>query len=1244
MPPLVIRLFGLSNAHQYKISIDSIIEMNGFTMTKATPKVLRSKGSTGKTVQSILCSLFARSVVGAVSAVLLVIFGLLFSTTAFAQDGDPYFASQEINNYEELAPTQGSKNDPDDLVSALNTVISLQLNGATLEEALTHISNKADLNILYGSERVDVGKEVTLETQEITAQKALEQVLQGSGLGIVAFGNRLALVDRANPEKLETLDSEQMEMRELNVSSGASGSSAAQMRFRRTQTGTITGTVTDSLSGETIPGVNVVVVETQQGASTNANGQYTISGVEVGTYTLQSSFVGYGTKTKENVVVREGETTEVNFELVEGAVALEEVVAVGYGEQERSDLTGAVSSVDGEDLQETPYASLEQSMQGKVAGTNITPYSGEPGSGMDVQIRGVGTFGNTDPLYVVDGVPMQGEDMSTISQSAIESIEVLKDASAAAIYGARASNGVVLITTESGQQGPPQVEYSGNVGIQSFTDHIPLLNSVEYAKLVNESTEAAGLPYEPAFYPADPSQNENLQHDTDWQEEAFRTAPMARQNLRISGGGENSSYMASGEYFGQKGVFVFNHFQRYSARVNTEFQLFDGNVTVGENLSVSRAENFNGGRGNDLHFSYLLGGSPTMRLNKPENEGGYGGPNAEETGVNNRANVIGRRDMRRTQENNNRLFGNAFSEISIISNLNYRFNLGLNVNWGQSQRHHRTYDMDNRQQRRAYLQQDKNESYKVTIENTLNYEEDITDNVHIDLVGGYTQESSFFEFVSGNISEFASNDLRALSAGKGTPSLSGNREEWALQSFVGRANVSLYDKYLITSTFRRDGSSRFGEQNRWGNFPSFALGWILTEENFFPDTNFLNRLKVRGSWGIIGNQQIGNYVNQTTMSTDVRYNFGNTIVNGSSVTSLGNPNLKWEETSQTDIGLDAELLSSRLELHADYFRKNTEGVLLRVPISTATGIDRNSGPFQNAASIQNTGFEFEVRWRQTVGDDGFFSISSNLSTINNKVTSLGGESAIINYVADVYPDYGGFVMTDVGLPMSSFYGWVYDGIFQSQQEIDNHATQSGAQPGDVRFKDLNGDGVINDQDRKVIGNPWPDFTYGVNVSAEYRSFDLGLGIQGVQGRDLYPALRVFLESMNGEHNQMATTTERWQPDDPSETMPRATRNDPNQNVRPSTRFLEDASYLRINNVEVGYSLPETLIEGAGLNRLRVSLRGQNLLTISGYSLYNPDTRGGEGFREISGDPLNMGVDAGAYPIPKSYQIGVEASF
>jgi len=1131
--------------------------------------------------------------------------------------------------------------------AGLNTVISVRLGQATLEEALEQISEKSGVSVVYGSDKVSVGKRIDLEVERSTAREAFDRVLQDTGLQLRTFSEEQFVVieEREASRKTNQFDSVTAAPVE-----GAPVEEVSEVRRpiepQQPQTGTIAGTVTNAETGAPLPGVNVVLAGQQRGTSTNAEGEYTISDVEAGTYTLRASFIGFATERREGVEVVAGETTEVNFGLQEQSVQMEEVVAIGYGEQERRDLTGSVSSVDESEIEGAPFANIEQSLQGKMAGVNIVANSGEPGAGMDVQVRGVGTFGNTAPLYVVDGVPMQGQDMSTLDQSAIESVEVLKDASAAAIYGARASNGVVLITTRKGEAGELQVEYSGTAGVQSFTDYIPVLGSVEYAKLVNESTEAAGLPYEPAFHPADPQQNENLQHETDWQEEAFRTAPITKQNLRVSGGDENSSYMASGQYFNQQGVFVFNHYNRYSARVNTEFELFNDRVTVGENLSLSRTENFNGGRGNDLHFSYLLGASPTMRLYDSENEGGYGGPNAEETGVNNRANVIGRRDTRRTYDWNNRLLGNAFAEIDLIGNLEYRFNLGLNVNWGQYQRHHRTYDMDNRQQRRAYLNQSKNENYQTTIENTLSYETNLYSNFDVSLLGGYTRESSYYEFISGSVSEFASNDIRALSAGKGTPSLSGNREEWAIQSFVGRANVTVYDKYLLTGTIRRDGSSRFGEENRWGNFPSFALGWRISEESFFPQTEFLNQLKLRGSWGIIGNQEIGNYVNQTTMSTDIRYNFGNNMVTGASVTSLGNPNLKWEETKQLDLGIDSEwdVSSGRVDFHLDYFQKNTDGVLLRVPISVATGVDRNNGPFQNAASIENTGLEFELGWTQPLGDEGSYNISGNLSTINNEVTSLGSGSRIINYVADVYPDYGGFVLTQEGLPMASFYGWVYDGIFQNQQEIGNHATQDGAHPGDVRFKDLNDDGVINDQDRKVIGNPWPDFTYGVNINAEYKAFDFSMAVQGVQGRDLYPALRVFLESMNGEHGQMATTKNRWQPDDPSGTMPRATRNDPNQNVRPSTRFVEDASYLRINSLEIGYSLPERWVSAVGIERSRVSIQGRNLLTITGYSLYNPDTRGGEGFRELSGNPLNMGVDAGAYPIPRVIQVGVDLAF
>jgi TonB-linked SusC/RagA family outer membrane protein len=490
---------------------------------------------------------------------------------------------------------------------------------------------------------------------------------------------------------------------------------------------------------------------------------------------------------------------------------------------------------------------------------------------------------------------------------------------------------------------------------------------------------------------------------------------------------------------------------------------------------------------------------------------------------------------------------------------------------------------------------------------------------------------------------FPADELQVIAAGVGPATLSGNEAEWALQSYFGRANVTLFNKYLFTATVRRDGSSRFGEENRFGTFPSIALGWNIDQESFMQDIGVISQLKLRGSWGQLGNQEMSNYGNQTTMSTTPQYILGTSqaVVPAAAVLTLGNPIVKWETTAQTNFGFDLGVLNDALTFSADYWVKNTTGILLKTPISSATGIYRNNGAFQNAAGVKNSGFEFLLGYKNA-GSVINYDITATLSTVKNEVTDLGGVPNIINLVENVY-QFGTYTITEVGRPMSTFYGYVADGIFQNQAEVSAHAVQSGAAPGDVRFKDLDGDNQITAKDRTYIGDPFPNFSYGLIGNISYKNLDLNLGIQGVQGKQLYNAQRAYLESMTGEFGQMSTVVNRWTGEGTSFTMPRAMRAS-RLNTRPSTRFVENASYLRLQNVQIGYSIPSEFSNKMGIQKLRVYFNGQNLLTITDYINYNPDMLGGEGYNDDSMNPLSMGVDMGSVPIPAVFLFGLQVTF
>jgi TonB-linked SusC/RagA family outer membrane protein len=1008
------------------------------------------------------------------------------------------------------------------------------------------------------------------------------------------------------------------------------------------QTGTITGTVTDSLSGESLPGVNVVVEGTAQGAATDAEGMYTISGVAPGTYTLLASFVGYANERVEDVQVVSGEETVVDIALTSAAYELDEVVAIGYGEQRRQDLTGAISSVSGEEIADLPTQGIEQALQGKAPGVNIRPSSGEPGAAALVQIRGATTFGSTNPLYVIDGMPVineaatygQPNPLSLLNPNNIESVEILKDASATAIYGTRAANGVVLIETSRGQEGTTRVSFEASGGVSQFTNTIPLLNSEQYARMVNDASQAAGD--EPPPLTQNP---EAIQQNTDWQEEAFETGSIQEYNLSISGGSENARYAVSGGLIDEKGTLPRSGYERYNVRINSDFDLHP-NLQVTQSAMLARS-NWEGGKASGGAITEMLLASPTMPVYNPENEGGFAGPTPENAGNNARENIIGTMNLVENTETQSRILGNARVDYEPLSSLSLRLNLGADVLFSEGFNFTPTWEMAARSNTTATLNESRSSQRTWLIEPTLVFDR-VFNQVHsVTATFGFTQQEEIFEVTSGNKQEFPSNALRTINAGLGQSTLQGARSEWGLRSGFGRLNYNYDGRYLLTATFRRDGSSRFGSENRWGNFPSFSLGWRISEESFMEDVSFFNNLKVRGGWGRVGNQSaIGNYEWWSTIDPVADYIFGDEIAPGATFIALGNPQLGWESTEQLNIGVDASVLDGRLSFSANYFEKDTGDLLLRVPINVTSGINRNNGPVRNIGQIENKGFEFDATYSGGAPSGFQYSVSANLSTVQNEVIELGGEqSAIIERLTIESGD--ALTRTAEGDELGAFYGWVADGLFNSEAEVEQHAEQPAAAPGDVRFRDLNEDGVIDDQDRTKIGSPFPDFTYGVRANVSYQRFDLSVFIDGVQGRDIYNLQRVPLMGLGNVNNNHIDAADRWTPDNTDTDVPRAVgvEGGPNDNNRPSTRFVEDGSYLRISSLQVGYNfdIPNILSSGAS-TRMRVYAAGQNLATFTEYSGYTPDIAS-------SGNPvLTNGVDVGHFPIARRWSFGVQVTF
>lgn len=1089
--------------------------------------------------------------------------------------------------------------------------VSLKFRNARLETVLKEIGTQTGYDLVYITPLINEARPVSIHVSNAPLRDVLERSFSNQALTYTISNNTIIVQKKiAEITAVPLLDIETL--------------------TEKAPPTEIRGKVTDT-KGEALIGVSVKVKGTAIGVSTDVNGNFTISAPD-GSSTLVFTYVGYTTQE-----VSIGGRTTLNVQLSQSTEALQEVVVVGYGTQKKSDLTGSLVSVTAKDIKDQAFSNINQALQGKVAGVTFTSTSGDPGEGVNVRIRGLSTFGNSGPLYVVDGMPMDAADINSINPNDIESTTILKDGSAAAIYGARSANGVILLTTKSGTERIPSISFNSYYGIQSFNKFIPLLNSQQMADVINEAHVNGN------FYPLQPAMNDpaNLANSTDWQDEAINPAPIQDHSISVSGGNPNAKYAISGGVFDQESVLAFRTYKRYYSRVKTEFKI--GKLTIGQSLIASKDEGLNLNFGNNLDLAYMMGAAPTMKVYDPTNDSGYAGPQPSVTGVNNRDNILGRRDMNRAYTWNGKLLGSAYASYKILPDLEYRLNAGMNFGNRKFKNYVPQFQMNNRGSNTRSLNTSLGESYEYLLENTLTYNKVIRKNYRVNLLAGFTEQNFYSNRIQGTRRDFPSNDIQVLSAGTGVFTIDGNESEWAIRSYLGRANITMFNKYLITATIRRDGSSRFGSSNRYGNFPSFAVGWNIDQENFLKDSKLISGMKLRASWGQLGNQDIGNYSNQTVVSTNSRYFFGaDALAPAAVVNSLGNPNLRWERTTQSNIGVDLSFLQNKITFTADYWIKNTDGILVRTPISTVTGFARDSGPYQNAAELQNKGLEFLLGYRGSKGELKY-GVSANLSAVKNKVVSLGAGTSIINLLENVYYS-GTFVRTMPGLPMSHFYGHISDGIFQTQAEIDAHAKQTGAKPGDVRFRDINGDGVVDANDRTNIGDPWPNFDYGFAGDASFKGFDVNFSFYGTQGKQLYDAQGVYLETMQGEWNNKTTVLNRWKGPGTSNTIPRAVRGDTNANNRGQSRYVLDADFLRMQNFQLGYTLPQSLVKRIGARNMRVYFNGQNLFTLTNYPNYNADTLGGLGYNDDSMSPLGFGVDTGSTPIPTVYSFGVNLTF
>ncbi|MGI4822330.1 MAG: SusC/RagA family TonB-linked outer membrane protein [Janthinobacterium lividum] len=981
----------------------------------------------------------------------------------------------------------------------------------------------------------------------------------------------------------------------------------------------ITGRVTDE-KGEGLPGVTVRVKNGNQGTTTDVNGNFSLDAPADATLIISS--VGYTTKE-----IAINNQTTINTSLAADTQQLSEAVVVGYVVQQRQDVTGSVASVGGADVRRSPVATLSESIEGRVPGVQVTT-NGTPGQTPNINIRGVGSINNgSGPLFIIDGLWVTG-GLRDFTPQDVESVQVLKDAAALAPYGVSGANGVVIITTKKGRSGTTNINFNAYAGVQNIGKRYDLANAAQYTALATQAYTNAGLRVPSGI--ATPSGV-----DTDWQKEFFKTGVIQDYNLGFSGGGPNSNYLISGDYFSQSGTVIGPKYERYNLRVNSGFT--KGKLKVGENLALTRA---NQTRLNGTPFIDLLRITPITPVYDPANPGGFGYGDS-----NNRptfgSNPIGAQRLLNNIGANNQLQGNVFGEFSFSPSLRYRLNLGTQYRGFHDQRQQQAGGLapNNITPISGYTDAQGNETFLLA-ENTLTFDHSF--GLHnLTVVGGYSEQRDNFEFTQGAAQGYGNGPTFywALDAGASPLPGTGSTYVWAKRSYFGQLTYDYDGRYLVTGAFRRDGSSRFSADRKYGNFGAGSLGWRVSKEKFFEGITAINDFKLRASYGILGSDQLngaygGSYLYQAFINPNVNYNFGGAIANGAIQTALGSPSVGWEERRTQNYGLDMGFLDNHLTLSADYYISETRNANVNPQIPLFLG-NAGGDPFQQIGRIQNKGFELLVGWNDTKGKLTY-GATANLTTISNKVMELGSSGAQANFF-DAGPN-GGVTRTAVGYEVGSFYLYQFDGIFQTGDNIATSA-QPTAQPGDVRYRDANGDGKIDANDRVHVGRVFPKLQYGLNLTAGYGGFDLAVFFQGVQGNDVYNSGAYWLGRFDDPTNYQANLSP-WTPTNPSTTTPRLALASGTNTLGYTTRFLENGSYLRLKNLQIGYTIPKTALGGGKvISSARLYLTSQNLFTITKYSGYDPETIGG-----LDGSLLTRGVDEGNYPNPRTFTLGVQLGF
>lgn len=1073
-----------------------------------------------------------------------------------------------------------------------NARVSISKRDAQLEEILGEIEKQTDYLFIYNNQ-VEINYKVSVKVKNQPVSIVLSDLLKNSGIDYVMEGTHIVLTKKEANSLPEVTQ----------------------------QTQKVTGTIFDQ-HDEPIIGANIVIKGTTVGTVTDINGLFSIEAEAKSV--LNISYIGYQTK---DIIV--GNQKKIKVVLLEDSRILDEVVVIGYGTQKKADLTGSVANVSTEKLNTQSNTTIGQALQGKIAGVDIVSLGGTPGGGTRIMVRGIGTLNNSSPLYIVDGMYMGGIDH--INPNDIASIDVLKDASSAAIYGSRAANGVIIITTKEGSntEGKPIIDFSANIGVNLASKYLDLLDAAGWAEVTTASRKAVGLK------PLDMAMDLASKPDNDWQDLMFNPALIQNYNLSVKGGGKYSTYYNSVGYTNQEGVIGNTNYQRYTLQSKQDFKkgLFQAgtNVVLTYDQNKPLASGLYGGM-----IGHTIQAIPTMKQYDENQTGGYGKLYGDVVDLFNPQGMVDDNLMSRYSENVS-VFANVYFSLEPVKGLKYKLNLTPDFQFYRYNDYAGLYDFGLKRNDVTQVTEQQNRTRNISVENLLTFDKVFGDH-KISLLAGYAYQDSQYRYIQGSGQDMSGNIKELDAATKGLFA-SGNSSRSVLTSILGRAFYSYKNRYLLTATIRRDGSSKFGPNNRYGNFPSASVGWNIAEEDWVKNNiSWMDQLKLRGGYGVLGNQEISNYQYVSFVSTGINYPNGNGgLLQGAFPKYFANPDIKWEETAMTNLGIDFVAMHNRLTLTADWYMKNTKDILLNLPIPISTG--GANDPIRNVGKIRNTGFEFSIGWNETLNKDLSYGLNF-LGTYNkNEVVDMGAESQSITGGAV----HGGTYTskTLAGYPIGGFWLIPTAGYFNSTEEVQAYQKegvliQPSAEAGDIRFEDTNNDGTINDNDRVYNGSPFPKFTYSVNGNVSYKNIDFSIGFQGVVGNKIYNATRLELENVTRGVNYLASSLDYWTPENTEASHPRLIWSDPNRNSRSeSDRFLESGSYLRLRNLQVGYTFSNAWFGGL-IQKARVYFNAENLFTITSYSGYTPDVN--------TWNVHSRGFDEFIYPSNQTFMMGLNVTF